>query len=335
MTAVRFQLSSAEPMVSVVIPTYKREEMLRRCLQSLLRQDYPRFEVLVIDQDPERPLEALCAAEFADERTVCVNLPNAGLSAAKTHAVDLARGEICLFIDDDAHARDGWIAAYAETFWLHPLAGLAGGRDLGEWEAPAPEWFPLEYSYLIGHYDLDQKSGPLPPGHLPIGCNMGGRTKLIRAAGGFDPRFGYSRFRKRPLLAGEDSLLGLRIQQAGWELHYCAGATVDHSISARKISPRQFLKRNFWEGVTSIELRAAQGFPGRRLDYLRSQLPEIAMAGMRYLLPRYENRYALTSPQIRMMSLRRVAHASGVLFGALFPKIDPSVRLEPPPSPQA
>lgn len=334
MSSARFQLSSAEPFVSVVIPTYRREELVRRCLQSLLRQDYPNFELLVIDQDPQRRLETFCAAEIADNRTVYVNLPNAGLSSAKNHAVDIARGEICLFIDDDARARDGWIAAYAKTFRLHPEAGLAGGRDLGDWEAPPPEWFPLEYSYLVGHYDPDQGSGPLPPGHLPIGCNMGGRTELIRAAGGFDLRFGYNRFRKRPLLAGEDSLLGLRIKEAEWGLYYCADAIVDHSISARKISPGQFLKRNFWEGVTSIELRAAQGAPGSRLDYVRSQVPEIAKAAARCVLPGFQNRYALTSPQIRMMSLRRMAHGAGVLFGVFFSQIDPADRLEPMPGPR-
>ena len=330
MNVKRSRFSCAEPLVSVVIPTYRREELTRLCLQSILRQSYNRLEALVIDQDPAQRLPSVCAEEIADARVVYVNLPNAGLSAANNHAIKTARGEILLFIDDDARARHGWIEAYVQLFQRTPRAGLAGGRNLGDWESPPPSWFPAEYSYLIGHYDLERDSGPMPQGHLPIGCNMGGPTELIRSAGGFDLRFGYNRFRKRPLLAGEDSLLSLRIERAGWELHYCSGATVDHSISARKISKKQFLRRNFWEAVTSVELLSALGSPVPALGVLRSQAPEFAMATARYLLPGFENRYALAKPQIRMMAARRMAYSAGVIYGAWSSSVDGSSQSEPP-----
>lgn len=334
MTGLELQDSETVPLVSVVVPTYRRERMLQLCLQSLLVQGYPQFEILVIDQGPQKKVLEVCAAETADERTIYVNLPNAGLSLAKNHAVEMARGKLCLFIDDDARARPGWIEAYVDLFRHNPQAGLATGRNLGDWEEPLPDWFPVEYTYLVGHYELEQSDGLMPGGHLPVGCNMGGPTQLIRAAGAFDERFGYNRFRKRPLLAGEDSLLSLRIQRAGWELHYTARATIDHSISARKVSARQFCKRNFWQGVTSIELEAALGRPADKGAYLRSELSEIAMATARYLLPQYEKRYALTSPQIRMLSMRRAAHAAGVLYGALFSTIDPETPQIEAPAPR-
>ncbi len=316
--------SSRNPLVSVIVPTYAREKLVRRCLRSLLAQDYPRFEVVVIDQDPARRLPELCPDEIGDERTVYLNFPQAGAAIARNRGIDTARGELLLFIDDDAHARPGWIAAYARLFEDHPEAGLASGKIEAEWEAPPPDWFPMEYVYLFGHYELDQGDEPLPPGHIPIACNMGGPAAAIRQAGGFDERFGFNRFRRRPHLAGEETMLGIQIERAGRDLYYCPDAVVGHHIPAGKLNRWPFLRRNFWEGVTVSEMNRALGRAGKLSDVLRWHLKEIVMASARFLLPGFENRYAHSEEQIRMLSLRRVMYSAGIIYGAAHSQIDMS-----------
>ena len=305
------------PMVSVVIPTYRREELLRRSLRSALRQDYPRLEIWVVDQDPARRLTQLCAAELADPRVVYVNLPSAGASRAKNHAIERARGEILLFLDDDAHAlTQSWASSYVRAFQRLPEVGLATGKILGEWLGELPGWFPREYAYLLGQYDLGDADCPMPDGHVPLGGNMGGRTSVIRAAGGFDVRFGYNRFSKRSV-GGEDSLLGQRACEAGWKMHYCAGAVAGHFVSADKLSRRFFVVRNYREGVSAIERLAAMGqISSLRLaaDY---HLREMAMALARFLLPRYADVYDRPANQIRMVAARRIAYSAGVLRGCV------------------
>jgi|GEM_PF-2043952 len=322
MSAVRENSLNETPLVSVIVPTYGREQLVRRCLQSLLRQDYPHLEVVVIDQDPARRLPELFPDEIGDERTTYLNFPQAGAAIARNRGVETARGQLLLFIDDDAYAKPGWAEGYVRLFRDFPQAGLASGVILGEWEAPPPDWFPMEYAYLFGHYELDQDAGLLPEGQIPIACNMGGRAEAVRQAGGFDERFGYNRFRERPHLAGEETMLGLQIQRGGWGLYYCPDSVVGHHIPAGKTDRWPFLRRNFWEGVTVSEMNLALGQAGRFRDVARWHLKEMAMAAARCLLPNYEARYSMTAPQIRMMSLRRVFFSAGVIYGAMHSRLD-------------
>ncbi|MBI1355435.1 MAG: glycosyltransferase [Acidobacteria bacterium] len=209
----------ATPIVSVVIPTHRREKLLQRSLRSVLQQDYPELEIWVIDQDPTKRLIQSCAEELADARVRYVNLPNAGTSRAKNFGIERAQGEFLLFLDDDAHAlTPSWVRSYVRVFQQIPEAGLVTGKILGEWPGEVPSWFPGEYGYLLGQYDLGDEDCPMPEGHLPLGGNMGGRTDLIRELGGFDTRFGYNNFSKRSV-GGEDSLLGQAACKAGWRMY--------------------------------------------------------------------------------------------------------------------
>jgi len=56
------------------------------------------------------------------------------------------------------------------------------------------------------------------------------------------------------MIAGEDTLIGLRAREAGHEIYYQPEAKVFHHISAKKLSKRYFLRRHLWEGVTHIVL---------------------------------------------------------------------------------
>ncbi len=93
----------AGPLVSVVIPTYRRPELLQRAVRSALAQDYPNLEVLVVgDHDP-------CHAEYAgafasDPRVSVHDLPRnhgPGGAVPRNHALGLARGDLVAYLDDD------------------------------------------------------------------------------------------------------------------------------------------------------------------------------------------------------------------------------------------
>ncbi len=91
-----------EPLVSVIIPVYNGEATVVRCLKSVLFQDYLNLEILAVnDGSTDRSL-ALCR-ELADydSRVIIIDQPNSGVSAARNHALDIARGKYIQFLDCD------------------------------------------------------------------------------------------------------------------------------------------------------------------------------------------------------------------------------------------
>jgi glycosyltransferase involved in cell wall biosynthesis len=98
---------SNRPLVSVIIPTYKRPALLGRAVRSVLTQTYDPVEIIVVDDNPEgtpsrRETEAVMR-EFMEERRVryVKHAVNQGGSAARNTGIQLARGEFISFLDDD------------------------------------------------------------------------------------------------------------------------------------------------------------------------------------------------------------------------------------------
>ena len=91
------------PSISVVIPTYEREEPLVDTIADVIKQDYPKFEVLVIDQTgTHKPETQVYLEKQANAgRIKLFRLTWASLPGARNYAVRRCSGEIILFIDDD------------------------------------------------------------------------------------------------------------------------------------------------------------------------------------------------------------------------------------------
>ncbi len=90
------------PLISVIVPVYKVEEYLPRCVQSLLAQTYPNLEIYLVDDGSPDRCGILCE-EFAaaDPRIRVIHKENGGLSSARNAAIDVAQGEYLGFVDSD------------------------------------------------------------------------------------------------------------------------------------------------------------------------------------------------------------------------------------------
>src|SRR5262245_5930044 len=105
------------PLISVIIPTCFREDMLIDCVASLLRQSYALFECIIIDQAPEPRLETKLRQRFQDDKRIrYLHLVAAGAARARNAGIECASGFIVAFIDDDAMAEPGWLQGIAEAF---------------------------------------------------------------------------------------------------------------------------------------------------------------------------------------------------------------------------
>ena len=112
------------PLVSIVVRTHKRKDVLRRTLQSLRHQAYENFEVVVVE-DGENTAQAMIEQEFSDLpiRYYSTGTP-VGRGRAGNIGIEMAKGEYVSFLDDDDFYYPDYITSHLSVFEQHPTAGL-------------------------------------------------------------------------------------------------------------------------------------------------------------------------------------------------------------------
>lgn len=89
-------------LTSVVVPVYKVEKYLDRCVESLVNQTYQNLEIILVDDgSPDRSPEICDEWEQKDSRIRVIHKPNGGVSSARNAGMEIAGGEWLFFMDSD------------------------------------------------------------------------------------------------------------------------------------------------------------------------------------------------------------------------------------------
>jgi glycosyltransferase involved in cell wall biosynthesis len=188
-----------EPRVSVVIPYWNAEEFLLETLESVRRQSFERWELILVD-DGSTDGSARIAADFASsdrERIRCVAQPgnaNRGQSAARNLGLGLARGDLIAFLDADdvwleqkLEVQVGIVDAHPEVdvtfgpyhFW-HSWSGNPAAKDKVAALGSGSDYDrPLDPPYLVWRHVAHGNGLPVPSSVLM-------RTAVARRIGGFE-----------------------------------------------------------------------------------------------------------------------------------------------------
>jgi hypothetical protein len=200
------RLESA-PLISVVVCAYNAEDDLDRCLRSLARTDYPRMEIVVVDDGSEDG--TLDVARRHGVRLV--ELGRRGLSVARNTGAEVAEGEIVAFLDADAEATPDWLT------WAWRGLDRTGADGITGPNLPFPD-AGLQERAVSG-----APGAPVPAvdpdgsaAHLP-GCSMIFRREVVREIG-FDA----------DLRTGEDVAFCDEALRRGHRLVYHPTAIVFH-----------------------------------------------------------------------------------------------------------
>jgi len=135
----------ADPSIlpfSVVVPLYNKAPFVLGSLGSVLAQTFGRFELLVVD-DGSTDGGADLAEGLADPRVRVVRQPNAGVSAARNKAIELARGEWVVFLDADDWQHPQFLATLRATQRAYPQVDCVASRFVeftGAGTAPPARW---------------------------------------------------------------------------------------------------------------------------------------------------------------------------------------------------
>ncbi len=217
------------PFVSVIVPTHRRREMLRRLLESLCRLSYPRdrYEIVVVgdmsfDDGTEQmvksfSLPAALGLQF-------VKSSAAAPSAKRNMGLRYAKGGIVGFTDDDCIVHEDWITRAVSRFSDESTAGVYGQTGIPCPSKPGPSYY--------------HATGLARPGYQT--CNIFYRKAVVEEVGGFDERFMAS--------CREDSDLAFTLLEKGHVISFEPEVVVDHPV--REGEPWDLIKsarRGCWD----------------------------------------------------------------------------------------
>jgi GT2 family glycosyltransferase len=239
------------PGVSVVICAYteRRWQQTRAALESVLRQEPPPAEVLlVVDHNAE--LAERARREFTSV-SVLENAGAQGLSGARNTGLKAAAQLITVFLDDDAEARPGWLKHLVAPY-SSPDVVATGGNVHPRWPVRRPPWLPAEFDWVVGcsYRGLPETTGPV---RNPIGASMSMRTDLALEVGGFDESVGRVGANTRGC---EETELSIRLTASspGSAILYVPASAVDHHVAPERLAFGYFLRRCWHEGMSKADV---------------------------------------------------------------------------------
>lgn len=241
-------VADCKPLISVVIPTFRRPMPIERCLTALAGQDLARehYEVLVVDDGSEIPPRDI-VSRFATEMNVrLIEQANGGPGAARNHGAAEAHGQLLAFTDDDCVPDPQWLTALTQSAARHPGAAI-GGRvinALGHGLFSAASQILIEYLY---EYYNDEKESA----RFCITSNLAFPTDAFLRSGGFDRTF--------PLAAAEDRDMCDRWRENGLALVYDPNAIVRHGHA---LGLGAFIRQHFTYGRGAHHLHRARSKRG-------------------------------------------------------------------------
>lgn len=203
---------------TIIVPTFRRQNLFLKCLNSLARQDYEKagYEVIAVHDglncDYDKQAINTAATQLKNFRFE--KIAHGGVSHARNHGIALARGKLILMLDDDCEAKEDWVKAFVTYMKRHPEIAAVGGTVL----STSPQTFIQRY---IDFKNLLRKPVHATNGEIIalITANACFRKNIIDKVGGFREELSYS--------GGEDLDLSYRCRKFG-ALSYCEKAIVYH-----------------------------------------------------------------------------------------------------------
>jgi glycosyltransferase involved in cell wall biosynthesis len=185
---------NTNPFISIVVPTYNRAHLIVDTINSLLQQDYPDYEVLVVDDGSTDNTQEIVTS-IQNKRLKYFKKENAERAAARNYGAQRAKGDYVNFFDSDDIAHPNHLTEAARVISKHKK----------------PEWFHLGYAWatpdqsIVKKFDnyISPTSNHLLPHGNPVGTNTVFIRKDIALANPFDE--------DRDLSASEDYELWLRL----------------------------------------------------------------------------------------------------------------------------
>jgi glycosyltransferase involved in cell wall biosynthesis len=248
-----------------VICTHNRADYLTQAIRSVLEQRMTadRYELIVVDnrstdrtREVVRPFESNGSVRYEFEGVL-------GLCHARNTGWQRARGRYVAYLDDDAVAEPGWLAAIEEAFSTTPGVGVVGGRVDPIWAGDRPPWLSDEIALSLTiqnwseHHKVIEDLGR----EWLVGANMAVPRSVLADMGGFHPSL--DRVGSRMLSSG-DVFLEKQILRRGHVCLYHPKMAVRHLVPKSRLNKRWFIRRYYSQGLSDTAMRLIEEAPSRK-----------------------------------------------------------------------
>ncbi|MBO4621864.1 MAG: glycosyltransferase family 2 protein [Paludibacteraceae bacterium] len=260
-------------MLSVIICTYNREKYIRPLLESLAANDLPKneYEILLVDNNCTDNTRAICGEFSKDHPGLTFRYmtePEQGLSAARNKGIREAKGNILLYVDDDALVDSHYLRDYAEFFASHPETMATGGPISPSYETAEPDWMsPYTRALITGWMDYGKRVRTYPKGRYPGGGNAAYRKEVFEKVGLFNTNLGR---KGGNLMGSEEKDIFDKMHAQGMQVLYLPQPVLHHIIPQTKLENSYFTRLTLQIGISERERTKAIG-SGKYLKRLFSE----------------------------------------------------------------
>ena len=238
-------------MLSIIVCTYNREKYIYNVLQSIVETGFPTnsYEIVLVNNNCTDNTEAECLRfknDFPDVTFNCFHEPNQGLSYARNCGIRKSKGDILIYVDDDALVNKEYLNTYSDFFSRNHDAAAAGGPITPRYETEEPEWMSHYTRMLVtGALDLGEKEMEFPRGSFPGGGNVAYRRKVFDQVGLFNVELGR---KGNSLFGAEEKDLFDKMKTKGMKFYYLPTAILYHIIPDRKLTEDYFNRVSYGVG---------------------------------------------------------------------------------------
>lgn len=207
------------PYISLVIPTYKREELLVQTIDCALNQDYPIYEIIIIDQTPTHTKATENFLNTVSKKITLIKTDKASVTMARNLGSKQAKGEIVVFVDDDTTFDENFLTNHAKAHTNN--CDFVQGRifEKGCRTYKKPVW-------LNGFGNFSGSDFCATDGitNNITGCNFSFKKDLFTKVNGFDEAF-------QGIAVCEDTDFAYRAYRLGYQGCFSSKASLFHHRS--------------------------------------------------------------------------------------------------------
>ena len=248
---------------SVIFCTYNREKYIYNALKSIADQDFDRsnYEIIIVNNNSTDNTENICKQFREDYPSVLVNYcieTNQGLSYARNRGIKESKGNILVFVDDDATAFEGYLSSISTFFDEHKAVSACGGPIVPAYEVEKPAWLSHFTEQLVAGALYEGKDvKPFKNGKYPGGGNSAFRKEVFDKYGSFNVELGR---KGQSLIGAEEKDLYDRLRRGNEVFYYLPQMGIYHHIPAKKLTQEYFNNLTYSIGKSErIRTKAVSG----------------------------------------------------------------------------
>ncbi len=221
-----------KPLVSVIVVNWNGIRHIGDCLDSLIVQDWPNFEIIVVDNGSSDDSYEFLKSHYGSRLILIKNTQNLGFGVANNQGIMIAKGEYIALLNNDVNVVPGWIRTLVQGIEDDKKIGMCISklyllRSKGDniidniGHLLYPDGLNRGKGRLesdVGQYDMLRE-----PALFPSGAACLYRYAMLEEISLFDEDF---------FAYGDDTDIGLRARWAGWRVIFCPQAIGYHLYSA-------------------------------------------------------------------------------------------------------